>query len=308
MRWRLSFLRREPAGSSSVGIAQEIGRVAASFGQPHEFQTRAVEAAARLGPQCMDRLPDYFHHSPQKPAEASELFTGLGDWMVACQFACFEILYQFREQSLPLLRRVAFGPYDWTQANAVEILCRLAMEGIESERIGQEIAADLPNWRYEAVAYSVESLTTFARESAAVGDAFHRMVNEWAEEDPVEALVLLEPLVRNAPALARKHEALLRQISDEFGLGRRHPLLDGHVMSVERIDGELRIPPVGGPDCPSIVDLHAIRAALLLLRLNPADADLSERLDEWATHHPHAVLRQNLSRQLEELRGEVQKP
>ncbi len=308
MRWLPKLLRRKPAGPSARDIARELSRVAASFGEPDEFQRRAVEAATRLGPQCMDRLPDYFHRSPQKPVEASEMFTGLGDWMVACQFAFFEILYQFREQSLPLLRRVAFGPYDWTQANAVEILSRLAMEGIEPERIGQEIAADLPNWRSEAVACAVDSLTTFARESVAVGDALHRLVIEWAEEDPIEALVLLEPLVRNAPALARTHEVLLREICDEFGLGRRHPLLDGHVVSVERIAGETRIPPVVGPECPSIVDLHAIRAAVLLLRLNPADADLSERLDEWATHHPHAVLRQNLSRELEELRGEVQKP
>ena len=34
---------------------------------------------------------------------------------------------------MPLLRAFAFGPYDWTQSMATNVLCRLALDGIEAE-------------------------------------------------------------------------------------------------------------------------------------------------------------------------------
>jgi hypothetical protein len=48
--------------------------------------------------------------------------------------AAFEILYNLGEAALPLLRKIAFGEYDWTQGNAIEILRRWAAEGVDREQ------------------------------------------------------------------------------------------------------------------------------------------------------------------------------
>ena len=67
--------------------------------------------------------------------------------MSARQFAIFEMFYFFGPASLPVLQRVAYGPYDWTQGNAIEILCRLAADGIDRKRVVDELVARMPGMR-----------------------------------------------------------------------------------------------------------------------------------------------------------------
>jgi hypothetical protein len=280
----------EPAGS--------IAWVAMSIHDPDTFARRARAAAERLGLGSIDLLPRYFHQPPRMPPDVAARFPGLGDWMSACQFACFEILYHFREAALPLLRRVAFGPYDWTQARAVEILCRLAKEGLETERIASEIAEGLPHWRYEAVLHTIQAVSTFARCSSGVQEALDRLIHEWAEDDPIDALELVEALARNAPEGARQHERLLRQVMETHGWGTREPLADGQIVEVEAGAGEWLLAAASGSSYPSLPDYHAIRAALVLRSLFPEDAPATLRLGHWAASHPDAQVRRELKEHL----------
>jgi hypothetical protein len=63
---------------------------------------------------------------------------------------------------------VACGEYDWTQGNAIEVLCRLAADGVESEAILEEMRTLLPVARYEAVAYATGPLLNHARSEPKV--------------------------------------------------------------------------------------------------------------------------------------------
>ena len=64
------------------------------------------------------------------------------------------MFYYLREAALPVLRRVAFGEYDWTQGNAIEVLCRLASESVERDQIIAEVRREIPKMRYEALLYA----------------------------------------------------------------------------------------------------------------------------------------------------------
>ena len=216
----------------------------------------------------------------------------------ARQHAIFEILYHFREASLPVLRKIAFGPYDWTQANAVDVLCRLAAEGIETETIANEIIKDIPNWRYEAILYTINSLAQFAPRAPNVMNSLHEMVKEWASDDPIEAMDILEPLAKHAPDAARKHENLLRGIMREAGEGTRSPLADGQVVELQSDDGQTIVGAAAGPSHPSIPDYHAIRSALILQQLFPADDEVLAKLTDWAENHPEQQVRSELKERL----------
>jgi hypothetical protein len=91
-------------------------------------------------------------------------FPGLGDWIAARQFAIFEMFYYLREAALPVLRRVAFGEYDWTQGNAIEVLCRFAAEGIDRERTLADLKSEMPVMRYEALLYAAGPLLQQAKD------------------------------------------------------------------------------------------------------------------------------------------------
>lgn len=150
-------------------VADAITTVAAcSVESDAAFRQSAGEMAQKLGPECISTLPGFFHDPPKKPYNLEEHFNLLGDWMSVCQFAAFEILYNLGEAALPLLRKIAFGEYDWTQGNAIEILCRLAAIGVDRERTISDLRRELPGMRYEAHLYAAGPLLEQAATNPAI--------------------------------------------------------------------------------------------------------------------------------------------
>src|SRR5262245_36480894 len=110
-----------------------------------------------------------FHSPPRtEPPGFGIEQRGLGGWLSAWQFAIFEMFFHFGAAALPVLRRVAFGEYDWTQGNAIEALVRLAAVGVEREQILAELRREFPGIRYEAQLYSVGPLLRHAARDPAV--------------------------------------------------------------------------------------------------------------------------------------------
>jgi len=147
---------------------EKIRWVASSMHDSVEFCTRARAAADDLGPDAIMTLATLFHSEHNPPDDLADQFPGLGDWIAARQFAIFEMFYCFRDAALPVLRHVACGEYDWTQGNAIEVLCRLASEGVERDQIIAEVRRELPNLRYKALIYAFRPLLKQAENDLAL--------------------------------------------------------------------------------------------------------------------------------------------
>ena len=141
------FKRRPPKEQ----LAQKIRWVAEAIHQSDIFVERAKQVALELGPDSIPQLAKQFHSEHSPPPELAAQFSRLGHWIAARQRAIFEIFYHLRESAIPILRRVAYGKYDWTQGNAIEVLCRLAAEGVNTDSTVSEIRAALPRMRFEAL-------------------------------------------------------------------------------------------------------------------------------------------------------------
>lgn len=174
--WKSNTALKEKTGNAIASVA------VSTLESTETFRSKAKLAANELGAECVSVISSFFHTPPKKPAELNGNFEGLGAWMAVCQFATFEILYNLREDALPLLRKVAFGKYDWTQGNAVEILCRLAAEGIEREKIIAELKRELPKMRYEAHLYAAEPLLKLAQANPKISEVLKELdVEEFQE-------------------------------------------------------------------------------------------------------------------------------
>jgi hypothetical protein len=190
-----------------------IAQVAAAIETPNEFQARARHVAQQLDAEQIDLLTTFFHNPPPKPDNVHDQFERLGEWLSVCQYAIFEILYNCREAALPLLRRVAFGPYDWTQARAIEVLCRFAREGIETETIASELSQQLPSWRYEAIMATLPALTQCAAIAPSLLEALHALIREWqTDPDPINAFEIIWYLSTTVPDAARQYEPFIRRL------------------------------------------------------------------------------------------------
>ncbi|MBY0238843.1 MAG: hypothetical protein K2X55_05970, partial [Burkholderiaceae bacterium] len=113
----------------------------------------------------------FIHHVVgHNPPDLEGQFPGLGQWISARQFAIFEMFYFMGTPALPTLRRTASGKYDWTQGNAIEILCRLAADGVECRQITAELKTLLPDVREEALLYAIGPLARQAKDNPTLND------------------------------------------------------------------------------------------------------------------------------------------
>ena len=173
---------------------EKIRWVAAALHEPEDFRQRAQTAANDLGPKSIETLAQFFHSEHTPPPELADKFPRLGEWIAARQFAIFEVFYQFREAALAVLRRVAFGEYDWTQGNAIEILCRLAAEGIDRERTLAELKLEMPAMRDTALLYAAGPLLRQASQSQELAAIVEELQQVSEFRQAVEDLQGNEPL------------------------------------------------------------------------------------------------------------------
>jgi hypothetical protein len=148
-----------------------------------EMSVRAKSLAKELNPTSIEPLTDLFHSEHIPPPELAGAFPGLGQWITARQFAIFEIFYYLGKPSIPTLKRIAFGKYDWTQGNAIEILCRLAADDVDREDIVDQLIANLPSIRDEALGYALGPLLSQTEKNPALKIVIKRLlvVNQFKE-------------------------------------------------------------------------------------------------------------------------------
>ena len=161
-----------------MGITDGVARLAALIldgGLSDEFRGQAVKLAASISEEDITDLERLFHDPPPEPDTYDFRKHGLGGWISACQFAAFELLYNLGEPALPFLRKVAWGPYDWTQGNAIEIMIRLAARGIATEAIVEDVKRRFPDIRYEAQLYALEPLMPLLDTDETLADLFDRL-------------------------------------------------------------------------------------------------------------------------------------
>jgi len=276
----------------SKDVGEHIAQVASVAGDGDEVSRRAQAAATSLGRQAIAKSRAYFWTPPPKPRGFENRFHGLGEWMSMCQSAIFEIWFHLGDAALEDLRSVAFGAYDWTQAHATTVLCRLALDGIETQRSAEQIALALPGWRYEQVMRVCGRVGQLAARSEVLQRAYDTLTDGYRDDDPVAAFELIAAAAPWRPGDARaRYGDFLRDLMGGAGLEGRTAFNDGHV--VTSADGNALVAK-GGPTYPQVDDFHRIRAALLLHELLPDDAEVTARLGMWAADHPDEDVRQQL--------------
>lgn len=140
-----------------------------------EFETSAKAYTGQIGAKDLPYLQTLLHNAP--PEKAGTPDTGLGQWMAVCQYVIFEIIYLIPDEKTDFLKSIAFGVYDWTQANALETLCRMKIDGKLSDSIISEIDRNLGKMRYEAHLYFGRALLIRGKRD----DRFLTLLNEFTD-------------------------------------------------------------------------------------------------------------------------------
>jgi hypothetical protein len=124
--------------------------------------------AVGFGAGAIGVLRKRFHQDKPRPEEFEFPNARLGAWLHRWQFAIFEVFYCLREPALEAVRKAAFGRYDWTQGNAIEVLCRWAAEGMDRERTLGDLKNKMPKMRSEALEVAAARLLPRAERDSAI--------------------------------------------------------------------------------------------------------------------------------------------
>jgi len=136
----------------------ELAELILQQGLSEKVREKAKDLSPKISLEDLIELKHLFHNPPREPKIYDVGTHGLGGWLSACQFAIFELIFNVGEAALPFLRQIAWGDYDWTQGNAIEIMIRFAAKGIKTDEIIEEIKTRYPDIRYEAQLYAIEPL------------------------------------------------------------------------------------------------------------------------------------------------------
>lgn len=162
-------------------------------GVTEEFRALASEQADAFAAADIPLLSAFLHDPPPAPSFCDPEVHGLGGWISACQFAVFELIVSFGEDALPFLRETAWGPYDWPQGNAIEMLIRMAAAGVRSDEIIAEIETGFPNIRDEAALYAVKPLLADLDSDPDLKRVVDRLMAIEAFADAYDELTWVDP-------------------------------------------------------------------------------------------------------------------
>ncbi len=279
--------------------------VAKEFEDENKFQKAAYDVANKLEFNRAKELTKYFHKNPPEPEtlhSATQKYGFFGVWMNICQNAILEILFNYKEQAIPTLYSIGFGEYDWTQYKAIDVLCRLAKEGIETEDTIKKIGDEIQDFRYEAVMPSLESLSSIPN-NKEVSKIILKIFDEYSKGDPIEGLYILRLLTLNYPNEVKNKLSFIKAIAQGKGIENRSPLLDGAVLSVDEekketysLDGE----EIQG----NFEEIHKIRAAGLYFFLDDEDNEINQLIDFWE-HHAKEESHRNMIVELKKEKNKI---
>ena len=159
-----------------------------------QFENLAKEKASNFNVSDLPYLKSKLQDPPELAAEFKNVKLGLGEWLAMCQYTIFELLYNSYEYSLPIIKDIAFGQYDWTQATALEVLCRLYIDEKISDSILENINEKLPDMRYETHLYFSRALLLRAEIDKKYDDILRKLDNKNFREALLE---IQEELMEN---------------------------------------------------------------------------------------------------------------
>ncbi|WP_343670929.1 hypothetical protein [Chitinophaga sp.] len=133
------------------------------FTAPDKFFDQTKTVAAQMSPKTLPVLRSRMHANLTIPDDVDQSQLGLTGWLSACQYTIFEVIYHIGTPAVPMLKEIAFGEYDWIQANALDLLTRFYMDGKLTVDIIDEIDSNLGDMRYESHLYYAQHLIALRR-------------------------------------------------------------------------------------------------------------------------------------------------
>lgn len=267
-------------------IIKEILMVVKNNGNFNELKAGAEIAAYNIGDKYIDLLPDYLSGKIRKPYELVDEYQEAGAWQMVVENSVLMIIFSYKEKGVGVLSKIAYGN-TCLKLKAINLLVRLATEGVETDKIIDEIMNNIVDFDDE------DKLTIFGfasrmKNNNKVIALIQHFYREFLKDENIEnAYQSLVYLIETAQRSTIGHMNFLRFIA-----------LDGKKIDLRKVidvkEGEK-----DSVSIENINELTKIKAALTFYSINKEDEKINKKLSYWSENYNDLEVKNEIKRVFE---------
>jgi len=270
-------------GENLKQVRKQVEAVVRKFDTPKEMQAAAQKSAELIGEQRMSLL-FYLLQENRLPSAESEQDNGHVGLLLhhVYENAIFEIMYYIGEPAYQLLANFAFQSDHKMPYKAVEVLCRLAVDGIQTNATLKAINGRIDYQSNKEILPILHALSLI-KNNKQVNAIFSRITRRYLEncdrhpKNLRRAVSIIRRWAYSDEKAPRKHIPLLRKLAFGKYRSRKKPVCS-----------------------PEALKFQQVRAALVLNYLEPYDEKVQDLFNRWLVLEENEEIRMYIAEQLEE--------
>ncbi|MDV4150648.1 hypothetical protein R0131_07345 [Clostridium sp. AL.422] len=268
-------------------ISGEIIRIIDLYDDFKEVKVASYEAAKKIGKANIGNIPKFLNGKVNRPSKYIEKYINEQEWSIVVENSILMIIYSFKEDAVPVLQRVS-QKNSKLNLKATNLLCKLASEGVETNKIINWIMGNLIAFNDENKIKILGFMSQIKGNSQVVGLIQH-FYKGFVKNGEIEyAYKTLNHLINAAEKFTKGHLKFLKAIAMNKGtlnLDEIMMLEEGDPKSIKlaKIDDDL-----------------SIEAAITYFALDKGDDDINSRIHYLSEYSLDRNLRDNLKKLLKE--------
>lgn len=268
-------------------ISGEILKIIDLYDDFNDVRTSAYESAMKIGRENIGEIPKFLNGKIHRPTKYINKYGDDLEWSVVVENSILMIIYSLKEDAVPILKRVS-QKNPKLNLKATNLLCKLASEGVETDKIVNWIMNNLIAFNDENKIKILGFMSQIKENNQVVGLIQH-FYKCFVKNGEVEfAYKTLKHLINAAEKYTQGHLKFLKFIAMNKGTISLEEIMmleegDPKTINLSKIDDNL-----------------SIDAAITYFTLDKNDDDINSKLYYLSEYSLDKGLRENLKILLKE--------
>lgn len=268
-------------------ISGEILKIIDLYDDFNDVKASAYESAMKIGRENIQEISKFLNGKIHRPTKYINKYGDDLEWSVVVENSILMIIYSFKEDAVPILERVS-QKNSKLYLKATNLLCKLASEGVETNKIVNWIMNNLIAFNDENKIKILGFMSQIKENNQVVGLIQH-FYKGFVKDGEIEfAYKTLKHLINAAEKYTQGHLKFLKFIAMNKGTLNLEEIMmleegDPKTINLSKIDDKL-----------------SIDAAITYFTLDKNDDDINSKIYYLSEYSLDKSLRKNLKILLEE--------
>lgn len=244
-----------------------------------DMEKAAIKAASNIGKEYVEVLSTYIEGKISRPLSMKDRYDGLGQWSMVVENAVLTIMYSFKQYGVDELLKIAVSNRS-IKFKAINLLCKLANEGIERDKIIDSIIFIMRDQK-EVEVLKMLSFISQIKANHKIERLLKLYFKKYILENKIEeAYYIILDLINNREKLTNEELIFIKSMA----------LVEGKVSNSLIVEDQ-----VGFIDLSKIKEETRIEAAVTYYSIKKDDKEINDRLQYLKDNSLNGELRKYLA-------------